>query len=376
MNNKLLCPHCKHEIEISEAFRHQIEEEVGHELTQQHKQELEEVRKKTEDLMRKRIEEEVKTEQEDLKRELAEKNKRLSDFRDQELELRRKARELEEEKKEMTLEIEKRLMEERNTIEEKTRKKVAEEHELKDREKDKKLTDALKQVEELKTKIQQGSQQAQGEVLELKLEALLKTNFPDDDIVDVKKGQRGADVLQKVIDKKGRECGFILWESKNAKWSHTWIATLRENQRAAKAQLAVLISVNRPDDIETFTYRDGIWISNPQFIVGLALALRFDLIHIYHQHSLSEGKDEKKELLFQYFTGMEFKHRIEAIVEGFTNLQQDIEREKRWFNGKWARQEKEIRKIVDNTHGMYGELQAATGRSLQQIKLLELESGE
>jgi len=106
------------------------------------------------------------------------------------------------------------------------------------------------------------------------------------------------------------------------------------------------------------------------------MALRFDLVHLHQVKLASVGKNEKMEILYQYLTSTEFKHRIEAIVEAFDNLQQDIEKEKRWFNIKWARQEKEIRKIVDNTHGMYGDFQAIIGRALQQIKRLELPAGE
>lgn len=203
-----------------------------------------------------------------------------------------------------------------------------------------------------------------------------KKEFSDDDISEVKKGQRGADVVQKVIDKKGRSCGIILWESKNAKWSESWLAKLRSDQREAKAQLAVLVVANPPKGLDTFTYRDGIWITSRKLIVGLAQALRFDLIHIHHEKLLGVGKNEKMEVLYQYLTGTEFRHRVEAIAEAFTNLQTDIEREKRWFNTKWARQEKEIRKIVDSTHGMYGDLQAVTGRALRKIKNLELPTGK
>ena len=108
----------------------------------------------------------------------------------------------------------------------------------------------------------------------------------------------------------------------------------------------------------------------------MAIALRFDLIHIYFERVSSVGKDEKMEVIYQYLTGAEFKHRIEAIVDAFSALQENIEKEKRFFNVKWAREEKEIRKIIDNTHGMWGELQSVTNRSLPQIKSLELDSGD
>ena len=133
-----------------------------------------------------------------------------------------------------------------------TRKSVADEFLLKDREKEKRLADALRQVEELKAKMQQGSQQTQGEVLELEVEEALRQEFKDDEIIEVKKGQRGADVLQKVNDRRGRFCGTILWETKNAHWTETWIAKLRADQREVKAQIAVLVAVQPPPEVETF----------------------------------------------------------------------------------------------------------------------------
>ncbi len=140
--------------------------------------------------------------------------------------------------------------------------------------------------------------------------------------------------------------------------------------------MAILVVVNLPADIKNFGYKDGIWICSQKFAVDLAFALRFDLWRVYNEKLVNSGNKEKAAVLYNYITSIEFKHRIEAIVESFSNLQTDIEKEKRWFQLKWARQEKEIRHLIDHTHGMYGELQSVTGRSLPQIKTLELEEGE
>lgn len=374
--NTIKCPKCGEFFEPSEAFRHQVEEQALAAERTKHQKELTEAKKQAEQAAFERLQKDYVLRLKNLEKEKNEEKERNSKLLKQLEELSEEIRKLRRKDEERELEMKKRLADEEEEIRQDTRKRVFEEHELKDKEKDKKLSDALKQIEELKAKIQRGSQQTQGEVMELEIEEILRKEFPDDDITEVKKGQRGADVLQKVIDKKGRGCGSILWESKNAQWSEGWLAKLREDQRQAKAQLGVLVTSNPPKEIETFTYREGVWISNRKFVVGLALALRFDLIHLHHEKLTSVGKNEKMEILYQYLTGTEFKHRIEAIVESFTNLQQDIEKEKRYFNTKWARQEKEVRKIVDNTHGMYGDLQAVTGRALQQIKSLELPSGE
>jgi hypothetical protein len=289
-------------------------------------------------------------------------------------ELTGEMRALKRKDEERELAYKQQLASEEDRIRTETRKSVADEFLLKDREKDKRLADALQQVEDLKTKMQQGSQQTQGEVLELELEEVLREEFKDDKITEVKKGQRGADVLQKVNDLRGRFCGTILWETKNAHWTETWIAKLRADQREVKAQIAVLVVVQPPPGVETFAYRDGVWIVQRRYAKDLAVMLRYSLIKVFAERANLAGKDEKMEILYQYLTSVEFSHRIQAIVEGFSYLWADVEREKRWFATKWARQEKEIRKIIDSTQGMYGDLQAVTGRSLAAIPALEAPS--
>jgi len=272
------------------------------------------------------------------------------------------------------IEMKKKLLEDREKIKEEERLRLEDEHKLKDLENFKKLQDVLKANEELKRKLEQGSQQTQGESLELTLEDGLKKEFPQDTISEVKKGVKGADLLQEVVDKLNRNCGKIIWESKNAKWSETWISKLKEDQRQAKADLAVLVSANLSEDLKQkgMGFKNGVWICNPKNFILLAMSLRFNLVNIYHEKQNGVNVDEKMRVLYEYLTGNEFKLRVEGIVESFSILQDDIEREKRWFSSKWARQEKEIRKVIDHTHGMYGDLQGVTGRALPEIKSLEL----
>ena len=150
-----------------------------------------------------------------------------------------------------------------------------------------------------------------------------------------------------------------------------WLAKLRQDQRDAKAQIAVLVAVQPPPDVDTFIYREGVWIVHRRYAKDLARLLRYSLIQVHAERANQAGKDEKMEVLYNYLTSVEFQHRIQAIVEGFSYLWSDVEREKRWFATKWARQEKEIRKIIDSTQGMYGDLQAVTGRSLAALPALE-----
>jgi len=376
MKNTIKCPYCHKEFEPTEALTHQIEEQVLASLNAKHKVELEDVRKQAEEDAGKKALDKFESQLTTLQKEKDDERERNKKLTGQIDELLGEVRKLREKDDDREIEMKRKLMAAEEKIRIDVRKKAEEEHQLKDLEKDNKLTEALKQIEELKTKMQQGSQQSQGETLELELESKLKAEFPTDVITEVKKGQRGADISQEVIDKLGRSCGIILWESKNAQWSDGWIAKLKEDQRQAKTDLAVLVSVNLPKGIESFSYKDGVWIASWKHFLPLSWALRFNLVSLYHERQSSEGKDDKMKVLYQYLTGPEFKHRVEGIIEAFSNLQEEMEKEKRYFNVKWARQEKEIRKVIDHTHGMYGDLQGVIGKSLPEIKSLELESGE
>lgn len=373
-NNTIRCPKCGENFEPSEAFRHQLQEEIVLAEKAKHEAELKVIKEETE----KKVSEKIRSEQEEATKQLKldsleekERNKRLLKQLEELTEDLRKLRRRDEERE---LEMKKKMADEEEKIRADARKKTLEEHELKDRESAKNLQDALKQVEELKAQMQRGSQQAQGESLELELEESLKKEFPVDVIEEVKKGQRGADILQRVVDKRGRDCGTILWESKNAQWSNQWVAKLKEDQRQAKAHIAVLVVTDPPNALSTFQYTDGVWVVVRTMAMPLALALRYNLVSVNFEKLANTGKSEKMEDLYTYITSIEFKQRIEAIGEAFGSMQEEIEREKRWFQTKWARQEKQLRRVIDNTHGMYGDLQGVV-RSLPDLKTLELTDG-
>lgn len=371
MISSIKCPKCGEKIEVDKILSHQIKEEILAASEEKHKQELDEAKKQAEQTALTKISKDFELKLKNLEKEKDEERERNAKLLKQLETLTDQVRQLRRKDEERELEMKKKLAQDEGKIREETAKKFNEEHELKDKEKDKKLTDALKQIDQLKARIQQGSQQTQGEVMELELEEILKKEFPEDEIKEVKKGQRGADVIQAVIDKRGQKCGQILWESKNAQWQEPWLKKLREDQREAKANLAVLVATNHPKEIGLYKFIENVWVVDRKAVIYLAVALRFDLIHVHHERLMNVGKNEKMEVLYSYLTGTEFQHRIESIVEAFTNLQTDIEKEKRYFTIKWARNEKEIRKIIDSTHGMYGDFQYVTGRQMPQIKQLE-----
>jgi hypothetical protein len=380
----ITCPHCHKKIRLTEAFTHQIEEKLQKNFDSQLKEKekdfedrYEKDRAKLEKQARKQAEDEVSTEINDLKEALKEKTKQAEEFQKQELALRKRQRELEDREANLKLEVERTLEKERGKIGEDAAAKVAEEHRLKDHEKDLQMEGLRKQIEELKRKADQGSQQAQGEVLELELEDVLRSKFPHDTILPVPKGTKGADVLQRVHSANGQVCGTILWESKRTKtWSDGWLGKLRDDQRDAKADMAVLVSVTLPKGLNHLDYLDRVWVTDFPAAIGLATALRASLIELAQARSALVGKSEKMELIYGYLSGPEFRQKVEAIVESFVAMKTDLDSEKRAMEKIWGNREKQIQRVIGNMAHMYGDLQGIIGASLPEIKVLELPSGE
>jgi hypothetical protein len=104
----------------------------------------------------------------------------------------------------------------------------------------------------------------------------------------------------------------------------------------------------------------------------LAIALRESLIALSAARLAGEGQQTKMELVYQYLTGPRFRHRIEAVVERFTDMQADLDRERKTMMRLWAKREEQIRGVVESTAGLYGDLQGIAGRSLLEIEGLEL----
>ena len=230
-----------------------------------------------------------------------------------------------------------------------------------------------KKIEELQRKAEQGSQQMQGEVLELELEDMLKVEFPLDDIEPVAKGARGADVLQVVKNQSGRIVGKILWETKRTKnWSDSWLSKLKDDQRDAKADISVIVSEALPDGMDHFKQLSGVWVSDIASSLSLAVALRTLLVQVSRANNAQDGKNEKMEVMYNYLMGPEFRNRVEAIVESFVLMKNDLDSEKRYMQKIWSKREKQIENVVTHISGMHGDLQGIAGSSLPNIKKLEL----
>jgi len=260
----------------------------------------------------------------DLQEVLKQRDVKLAEAQKAQAGLIRKQRELDDARRELDLTIEKRIQEGLTATRAQARKEVEDEQKLKVMEKEQIIAAMQKQIEDLKRKAEQGSQQLQGEVQELELEGLLRIKFPFDVIEPVPKGEFGGDVVQRVVGSAGQASGTILWESKRTKnWSDTWLTKLREDQRTAKAEIAVIVSQVLPKGVETFEMVEGVWVTHPRAALPVAVILRQTLLEIAMARQASEGQQTKTEMIYQYLTGPRFRQRVEAIVEAFSNMQED-----------------------------------------------------
>ncbi|PTQ85843.1 DUF2130 domain-containing protein [Nitrosomonas ureae] len=412
----ITCPNCKTEIKLTESLaapliestRKQFEQRLAQkdsEIIQREQairdkeKQLTEDKRKLEDQIASQVAEQLKMErvrviaEESRKAKLANaaelesKARELSDLqevlkvREEKLaqaqlaqaELIKKQRELDDAKRELELTVAKRVQE--GLIEARTlaKKEAEEEQKFKVMEKEQTIAAMQKQIEDLKRRAEQGSQQLQGEVQELELENLLRMKFPYDAIDPVPKGEYGGDVLHRVVGTGGQPCGVILWEFKRTKnWSDAWLVKLRDDQRTAKAEIAIIVSHSLPKGVETFELIEGVWVTHPRATLPVAMILRQSLLEVALARQSSEGQQTKTEMVYQYLTGPRFRQRVEAIVEAFSTMQQDLERERKAIMKQWAKREEQIERVMTATVGMYGDLQGIAGRSLQEIEGLEL----
>jgi len=309
-----------------------------------------------------------------IKQQLAEQQAKTQEAQKRELDLARESAELKQRQQELDLELERRLAAARSEDEKRIRHLVGEEQSLKLAERDKQIDDMKNVINDLQRKSQQGSQEMQGEVLELDIQAALERQFPHDRIRPVPKGMTGADLIQTVIDGSFNPCGELIWEVKNTKrWSNDWLDKLKADQRAAGAALAILVTVALPDGVRGFAQIGGVWVSDLTHYPMLAVALRDQLQQLAYARAAGEGKNDKMEMLYQYLAGTEFRHKVETIVEAFTALRTQLDKERRAMNKHWAEREKQIERVIASTTGMYGSLQGIIGQSLPTIAALEFD---
>lgn len=301
-----------------------------------------------------------------LQAELALKDSKLAGYRETELALRTEKAALEEQQRELALEVQRKVDAESRRIKE----SEAEAYRLREAEWRKKIDDAQKANEDLKRKLEQGSQQLQGEVLELEIEGLLATAFPYDGIEPVKKGARGADVIQTVRLRSGAACGRIVWESKRAEnWSNAWVAKLKDDQQSAGGELAVLVSTAFPAGIDQpMVMHEGVWLVRPDLVKALAEALRTVLIESQRQKAIAAGKGESMEALYSYIASAQFAQKVRAVVDAYQQMRDDLDKEKSAMQRLWKKREAQLERITTNMLGMCGELQGVSQQALPQLE--------
>ncbi|OAE97129.1 hypothetical protein AYJ54_36110 [Bradyrhizobium centrolobii] len=408
----LHCPNCNHEIRLTESLAAPLLAETRQRFQQQLASKDAEMERKTEALRlereqvakdREQIEDHVakrltaertqlvaaeskkareaaaaelqakEAEAAELRANLLTNNAKLAEAQKQQAELMRQQRALEEEKRELDLTIEKRVQASISEIQIKARQEADEAARLRVAEKDQTIESMSRTIEELKRKAEQGSQQSQGEVLELELEELLRGRFPTDSIEPVGKGELGADVIQQVNGAIGQSAGIILWETKRTKaWSDGWLAKLRDDQRRSGADIALIISHALPKHIEQFDLVDGVWVAHPRCALPVAVALRQGLIDVSSSRLVQQGQQTKMEQVYHYLTGTKFRQRVEAVVEKFNDMREDLDKERKFMGRQWAKRETQILAVVESTVGMVGDLQAIAGKAMPEIPSLEL----
>jgi len=364
----ITCPSCGKKIPLTRALRTEIEASVKEDYDRRLNDEVERARKQAgKDAEKKSVQELAA-----LREELDTLTKDLERARQTELALRRRERELERKQQDLELTVARKVDDERNRVVKETEVRLAEQQRLKDAEKERQLGDLRRQIEDLKRKADQGSQQLQGEAGEDELESILRATFPCDDIAPVPQGIRGADLHQIVVDARASRCGAILWECKNAKnWSDGWIAKLKDDQRTLRADVAILVTASLPKGCTHFSVVEGVVVTTFACAAPVASLVRAQLLQLTQTRSAVVSQDQKLELLYRYLSGIEFRQRVEAIVEAFERMRDDLDQERRAAERQWAKRVKQIESVTFNIAGMYGDLQGLVP-TLPSIARLEL----
>lgn len=361
----LTCPHCKKTFEITDAFKHELQEEILAQERKKYEKELSEAKKKAA--------EDVAGELKAYQEEIAKKDAALKRAQEEELRLRKQKNQLEDDKRSFELEKQRQLDAEREKIRQKALEESAEQFHLKEKEQAVVIEQLKKALEDAQRKAAQGSQQLQGEVQELDLEQLLHETFPQDSIEPIGKGVLGADIRQTVRSKLGTECGIILWESKRTKaWSDGWLAKLKDDMRKDKAHIAAIVSEAVPQDLrEGIGIKDGVYVAMPKLAMILAGFLRERLLAVAKQKKIAENTQTKAESLYAYVTSHEFQHQVEAMIEIYFDMQAQIARERAAQERSWKLREMQITKLISGVSGIYGSMQGSAGRALPSIKGLD-----
>ena len=413
----LVCPHCKNNVRLTESlaapllasaraeFQQQLEVKEAEiarreEIARTFEKKMADDRRALDDIIRQKTREQLAVERTRISQEekekarvassfeleaaqrkiheahllLADREAKLTQAQNAEADFIKKQGELDTQKRELELTIQRRLHDERAEILSQAKKQAEDGLKLTVSEKDQMIASLKSKIDDLQRKVEQGSQQFQGEVLEVELESLLRQKFPIDSIEPVAKGEFGGDVLQRVTGSAGQKCGTILWETKRTKtWSDGWLVKLRHDQRNAKAEIAVIVSQSLPKGVDHFDLIDGVWVVSVQTMIPVAMALRQTLLQLHRARMSAEGQQTKTELVYEYLTGPRFRQRVEAMLEAVSSMRSDLHQERQAITRLWAKRETQIDHMMAAAGGMWGDFQGIAGRSLPELQALELE---
>lgn len=410
---QIKCPSCGTEIDVQDILAHQVEEQIkvkyqsalaeerkkyeaqqsqfikekeDFEKKKQKENELfserletklKEERKAIEEKLKAKLSEEQKDQFELLQQELKDKSLQIQELNKSKAEIEKLKREKEEIKSQVEADAAKRLNLQISEEKEKIRKSEEEKNELRMKELMKQLEDQKRLTEEMKRKQEQGSMQLQGEVQELAIEEWLTTKFPLDSIEEIKKGARGGDCVQIVNTRAQQNCGSIYYESKRTKdFSPAWIEKFKTDIRERNANIGVLVTEAMPPGMERMGLKDGIWICTFEEFKGLSAVLRETIIQLSNALASQENKGDKMHMLYDYLTSNSFRMQVEAIVEGFTTLKADLEKEKNAMARLWKQREKQIEKVTQNTIDMYASIRGIAGSAVQEVRQLNMDADD
>ena len=406
---KVVCPNCGTEINVNEALSHQLEDDLKKkyaiqlaeekkkydselDLLNAQKEEFEKKKQRENELFQEKLQSKLKEERQIIEKqlklklieeqseqvaimqkELLEQSEKLKELSRSKAEIERLKREKNEMKEIVMAEAERTLNQKLTEEKEKIRKTEQDRNELAIKELQKQLEDQKRLTEEMKRKQEQGSMQLQGEVQELAIEEWLAANFPLDTIDEIKKGARGGDCIQTVNTRTRQNCGTIYYESKRTKdFQPSWIEKFKNDIRDRGANIGVLVTEVLPSDLDRMGLKDGIWICTYDEFKGLCKVLRESIIQVSNAMVSQENKGDKMVLLYDFLTSNTFHMQVEAIVEGFTQMQSDLDSEKRAMQRIWKMREKQLEKVINNTIDMHGSIKGIAGSAIQGIKQLDL----
>ncbi|WP_170346463.1 DUF2130 domain-containing protein [Ruegeria atlantica] len=371
---KIQCPKCSHEIELTEQLAGPMLADLRASFNDELAKREEQASKAlaiAQAQAKEAAQDEIAAEQAALKERLDAQDKKLRHAQAAQAAAIKREQELKDKEAEMDLTLQKMLAAERPVLAEKLTREADEKAALKLAEQAQVMEGMKRQIEALKQKSEQGSMQTQGEAAEVVLEETLAAAFPMDCFVPVAKGVSGADLRQDVAGPNG-VAGSILWESKRTKnWTAGWLAKLRDDQRTSGCEIAVITSQALPEGVESFGMVDGIWVCAPRYAVPLASSLRQGLIDVAGVKDRAMGQETKMEMIYDYLTGKQFKQRVDAIVERFEDMQDNLRKERVFMEKQWALRAKQIDLVIASTVGMHGDLQGIAGRSMPEIESVQ-----